>query len=354
MRPTKKTRGGGRPRKADSPYPSRCYPKDGSLYYVESKRDGTKPNGKAHYKNIWHWLGPLDDLPACYKQLAVILKAGDPANTIEVLWQRYELEELVHKAKKTRQNRKNDMKWVLKVFGRTNPQAIEPHHVWTYWRKRGQTEQARHEIRALSALLTYARQCGARTTDNPCYALKLPGAQPRTLYVTDEKFYAVHEVAPFMIQRAMELAWCAGLDEGTIRKIERAHVTTTGLNFDRSKTSRAQAVDGEDLVAIVRAALSHKPEVRRFVICTRGGKQFSANGFQTAWQRAVRRAIQLKRLAPGDRYHFHDIRAKAASEKASDEDARKLLGQGDTAVTVRHYRRLPVRSTAVKIFKEQA
>jgi hypothetical protein len=150
------------------------------------------------------------------------------------------------------------------------------------------------------------------------------------------------------------LAWCAGLDEGTIIKLERWNVTATGLDFDRSKTSKAQAIDGDDLVAIIRAALAERPQIRQFIICKRGGKAYTANGFQTAWQRAITKAIEKKRLAESDRYHFHDLRAKGASEKESHEEARKMLGQSDTAVTVRHYRRLPMRSTAVTIFKEKA
>lgn len=343
-----------RPRKHKTPYPDRCYPKDGALYHVQTQRVGTKPNGKAKYKNIWRRLGPLTDLPACYKKLADLLDANAPAKTIQTLWEKYQREVLHRLAKKTQQNRRNDMKWPLKVFGPVSAQKIEPHHIWTYWRDRGETEQARHEIRALSALLTFARQCGARSTDNPCFDLKLPGAKPRTLYVTDGLFYAVHDVAPPMIQHAMELAWCAGLDEGTIIKLERRDITSTGLIFDRSKTGKAQQIDGEDLVAILKSALALPPQVRRFVICTRTGKAYSANGFQTAWQRSVRRAIDLKRLTEEDRYHFHDLRAKGGSEAASDEAASHMLGHGDPGVTVRHYRRLPRRSEAIKIFKGSA
>lgn len=353
----------GRPRKTKSPYPERCKLQHGQLYFIETVRlPVADSKGKPRRKNIWHPLGHLNpDSPEfeqqkakCYQALGDLLDAASPAKTIEKLWEKYQREVLHKLAKKTQQNRRNDMKWPLKVFGKTRAQKIEPHHIWTYWRDRGETEQARHEIRAISALLTFARQCGARTTDNPCYDLKLPGAKPRTFYVTDRLFYAVHDVAPPIIQHAMELAWCAGLDEGTIIKLERRNVTSTGLIFDRGKTGKAQQIDGEDLIAILKSALSLRPQVRQFVICKRNGKAFTGNGFQTAWQRAICKAIDLKRLDKEDRYHFHDLRAKGGSEAASDKAASDMLGHGDTRVTVRHYRRLPQRSTAVKIFKGQA
>jgi integrase len=300
-------------------------------------------------KGKWTKLAPLDDYAGMLTALGKLLEKGTPLNTVELLWASYQNEELPKLAKKTQQNRRNDMKWPLHSFGKVDPAIIEPHHIWTYWKKRGETEQARHEIRALSALLTYARQTGARKDENPCFKLGMKGAAERTIYVTDAMFYAVHDVAPPMIQYAMRLMWCAGLDGATVRKLERRNVTKTGLLFERGKTKKLQQIDGPDLVQILTAALAERPQLRRFVICTHKGGAFSADGFQTAWQRAVTKAIELGRLTPGQRFHAHDIRAKAASESASDKAASNLLGHADEKVTVHHYRRLPQRSEAVPI-----
>lgn len=297
----------------------------------------------------WTKLAPLNDYAGMLTALGKLLEKGEPLNTVELLWASYQADELHKLAKKTQQNRRNDMKWPLVSFGKMDPATIEPHHIWTYWKKRGETEQARHEIRAISALLTYARQVGARKLENPCFKLGMKGAKARTIYVTDAMFWAVHDVAPRMIQHAMKLMWCSGLDGATIRKIERRHVTDTGLLFERIKTGKFQQIDGPDLVQILKAALAERPQLRRFVICTRKGGAFSANGFQTAWQRAITRSIKLGKLAPDQRYHAHDIRAKGASEAASDQAASDLLGHADKQVTVHHYRRLPQRSEAVPI-----
>jgi len=298
----------------------------------------------------WTRLASSDDYSGMLTALARILEANAPTNTIEHLWAKYEVWELPKLAKKTQQNRRNDMKRPLAVFGKMNAAAIEPHHAWTYWRKRGETEQARHEIRAMSALLTYARQCGARSTENPWFKLGLKGGgKSRDLYVTDAMFYAVRDVAPPMIGYMMDAAWCAALDGATLRMLERRHVTATGLLFERPKTDKLQQIDGPDLVEILKAALRLAPQVRRFVFCRRDGRPFTANGFQTAWQRAIAKAIRLGRLDKDARYHFHDLRGKAGSEAASDEQAKDLLGHGDVKVTRQHYRRLPQRAEALKI-----
>jgi integrase len=286
----------GRNRTKDTDLPRHVYRQTGAFRFRASKN------------SPWIRLAELDDYAGMLTALGRLLAQGAPLNTIELLWARYQADVLEKLAKKTQQNRRNDMKQPLAVFGKVDPATIEPHHIWTYWRKRGETEQARHEIRGLSALLTYARQVGARKDANPCFKLGMKGAKARTVYVTDGMFYAVHDIAPSMIRYAMQLAWCAGLDGATVRKVERRNVTETGK-----------------------------------------GGALSANGFQAAWQRAVTKALKLGRLTPEQRYHFHDIRGKAASEAASDEAASDLLGHADKKVTVHHYRRLPQRSEAVPI-----
>lgn len=310
------------------------YLKRGAYYFV-TKSNEWKPLGREY--------------PEALRQYAAIMAGDTPGHTIELLWAKYQVQALVKLADKTQQNRRNDMKWPLQVFGQMSPESIEPHHVWTYWRERGETEQARHEIKAISALLTFARQSGARKSDNPCFDLRLPGAKARDLYVTDAMFFAVRDIAPKMLGYAMDLAWCAGLDSATIRRLEWRNVTKTGLLFERGKTKKLQQIDGDDLVIILRQLRQERPQVRRSIVCARNGLAYSADGFQSAWQDAIAKAIKLERLKPNERYHFHDLRGKAASEAESDEAASALLGHGDVRVTRKHYRRLPQRSQALQI-----
>lgn len=331
----------GRKRKTDTDLPLRVYRHHGAFWYYP--RFG-KPSR----------LADLDNYAGMLKALAVVLGDAAPTSTMLQLWARYQIEVLPGLAKKTQQNRRNDMKNPLIVFGHVSPQAIEPHHAWTYWRTRGETEQARHEIRAMSALLTYARQRGARTTDNPWFKLGFKGSPQREVYVTDAMFYAVRDIAPPMIGYAMDLAWCAALDGATIRSLERRHVTDTGLLFQRMKTGKLQQIDGPDLVEIVRSALRLPPQVRQFIICRKDGKAFTANGFQTAWQRLIRKAIKLGRITAERRYGLHDLRGKAGSEASSDEQAKDLLGHSDVKVTRQHYRRLPQRAAALRILDRKS
>jgi len=200
-------------------------------------------------------------------------------------------------------------------------------------------------------LLTYARRIGARKSPNPCFDLQLPGGESRDRYVTDDEFLFVRERAQVMIGYAMDLALVGGMDEGTIRLLERRNLTDEGIQFERSKTrnqkKEIQIIEWNDeLRAIVQALLRERPQVRRFLICNRKGQPYTLNGFQSQWQRLMRRAQKdgLK-----ERFHFHDLRAKSASDADSDQEAADRLGHGDVRLTRRVYRRLPRRASALKI-----
>lgn len=326
----------GRRRKHDKHLPERVYYRHRAYYYVLL-------SGK------WKWLakGYSDAL----KALAALLGDGAPVQTIEMLVARYDVEELSKKAKKTQVGRRQQFKAVIQCFGEMSAEEIEPHHVWNFWKARGETEQARHEVRALSVLLTYARQIGARKQENPCFDLGMKGAKHRTRYVTDEEFLLVRSVAQPMIGYAMDLALIAGMDEGTIRMLERRHITEDGIEFERPKKgdqeSAFQLIEWNDeLELTVKAILRERPQLRRALICNRKGQPYTTNGFQSQWQRTMRKAVKAGLQV---RFHFHDLRAKSASDDETDQGASDRLGHADVATTRRIYRRLPRRATALKI-----
>jgi len=322
----------GAKRKTNRHLPEHVYHKHGAYWFVGA--------GKK-------WKRLAADYPEALRQLAILLAKDAPTCTIELLIAKYDAEELSSKAAKTQQGRRQEFKTLRKVFGHMQAEDIEPHHVWTFWTERSRTEQARHEIRALSTLLTYARRIGARVRPNPCFGLQLPQSQSRDRYVTDEEFLLVRNLAPPMIGYAMDLALIAGMDQSTIRKLERRHITDDGIQFERGKTNVLQLIEWNDeLRAVVKAILALRPQLRRALICNRRGQPYSLNGFQSQWQRVMRKA---KKAGLATVFHFHDLRAKSASDAGSDQEAADRLGHGDVKLTRRVYRRLPKRAMALRI-----
>jgi integrase len=317
----------GRNRKKNKHLPPRVYQRRGKLYYV---MPGTE-----------EWIPLRDGL----KTWAAIVESADATETMSALWGRYQLEELHKKAAKTQKNRHQEWKMLEPVFGSMRPRDIEPHHAWNYWKKRGEIEQAKKEVRCLSALLTFARQVGAIKHPNPCFKLMLPESDPRDHYVTDEAFLFVRERAQTMIGYAMDITYIAGIDEGTICKLERKNLTDEGILFERGKTGKLQLIEWNDeLRAVIAALLRERPQLRHSLICNRKGKAYTPNGFQSQWQRLMRKC---KKAGLTEHFTFHDLRAKSASDADSDQEAADRLGHGDTRITRRVYRRLPKRGKAL-------
>jgi integrase len=326
----------GRNRKKNKHLPPRVYERRGKLYYV--------------HQQTQEWIPLKDGL----RTWAQIVQSADPAETLSALWAKFDLEVLSKKAKKTARNRRQEWSALEPTFGAVHPADVEPHHVWRYWRDRGETEGARHEIRCLSALLTYARQVGAMKHENPCYGLQLPGAKPRDRYVTDEEFIAVRSLAKGMVAYAMDLTLLTGMSQIDILTLERRQLLPDGILFDRAKTGKGQLIEWDDdgvlKSLIYDQILKEKPQVRRFLICKsrRGaGHAYTSQGFEAIWQRLMKKAIKEEVIA--ERFTFHDLRAKSLSDAKSLEEAQRRGGHADSKITQRVYRRLPVRAKALNI-----
>lgn len=323
----------GRARTKNKHLPARVYIRGRAYHFVDK-------SGK------WHNLGR--DYPSALRKYAALMEKDGPANTIQQLVGRYSAEELGRKADKTIRGRLQEFKPLIKAFGTASAEDIEPHHVWGYWLTRGRTEQARHEIRALSTLLTYARRIGARTRPNPCFGLQLPGSKPRDRYIGNDEFLAVRALAPAMIALAMDLALIAGVDGATIRRLERRHVTKDGLLFERGKTGALQLIEwNHELKLTVDELLALRPQLRRALVCNRKGQPYTSNGFQSQWQRVMKKAKKAG-LAT---FHFHDIRGKSASDAESDQEATDRLAHADPATTRKIYRRRPKRAKALDLLE---
>jgi integrase len=252
------------------------------------------------------------------------------------------------KAKSTQRNEGYILPTLAKAFGLMVPANIKPHHVWSYWRERGETSGARHEIRVLSAVMTFAKQCGAVDV-NPCEKLGLPTEDPRDRYVTDEEFLAV---------RGIEFARSKIASRPRIKKLRpeapaRERAPQGVALRDRTPPKLQVILWTLELRELIDLILGHPdfPRLRAALICTQTGQPYSGEGFKTMWQRTLDRAVHGVRdpktgelLEPPtleEAFHFHDLRAKSASEAETDQASADRLGHSDAKVTRRVYRRLP-------------
>jgi integrase len=143
-----------------------------------------------------------------------------------------------------------------------------------------------------------------------------------------------------------DLAVLTGLRRGDLLALTRSQLKDDGIHVQTSKTGKKLIIEWNDeLRDVVSRAKRLKPQVRKNVIATRGGKQFTGNGFQSTWQRAMKKATMEEKLE--QRFTFNDLRSKSASDSSDLLEASERLGHSSVDLTRRVYRRKPARVRAL-------
>lgn len=266
-----------------------------------------------------------------------------PIRTMGDVFQKYQLQVVPKKSEKWQIEQIRYLKRLDAVFGKMSPASVLPRHVRAYRHKREQTGRittANRELDTLKHVFSMAVEWGV-LDQNPAREIRRLKTERRSRYVTDTEFMAVYEVASPMMKGAMDLAILTGLRRGDILDLTRESLTEAGILVRTSKTGRGLLIEWSDeLREVVSRIKGLRPHIRRHLIANRRGKRYTATGFGTNWQKTVDRAMQRNGLR--QRFTFHDLRAKSAS----DDDlhaASARLGHADTATTVRFYRRAPSR-----------
>jgi integrase len=138
--------------------------------------------------------------------------------------------------------------------------------------------------------------------------------------VSDAEFLEAFEAAPEPLQDVLALALLTGLRQGDLRALRREALREDGIYVAEGKTGRRRVIGWSDgLRFFVKRALGRSK--CGYVLTNKFGRSWALGGLQTAF----------KRLRVD--WHFHDLRAKAASDAEHN-----ILGHGAgmLGVYVRH------------------
>lgn len=316
----------GRRRKHNKHLPSRVYYSHGQYYFVD-------------HESRWHPLGR--SMGEMYRKLAQF-HDDSPLTSMGDLFSRYERDVVPKKAEKTQVENSRSLKRLNAVFGEMTPSEVRAGDVYAYRDKRGRTTEigANRDLEVLSHVFTKAVEWGAAES-NPCREVRKFAEPKRERYVEDHEFLAVHKLATPIMQVAMDLAVLTGLRRGDLLALTRDHLTDEGILIRTSKTGKPLLIEWSDeLRGVVARAKRIKPQVRIALICNKQGKRYTGQGFATMWQKLIRAAMEQNAIQ--ERFRFHDLRAKSASDD-SLEAATQRLGHMDARLTERIYRRKPRR-----------
>lgn len=203
-------------------------------------------------------------------------------------------------------------------------------------RGRGKIQRNR-QLAVLSCAFSEAVGRWYFMNQNPCRDVKRHPAKSRTRYVTDTEFNSFKAALPNRIRLAMELALLIGQRQGDILSLrwEKVDQVNGFIRIFQSKTSKRLAIGITPAIAAVLEQCAGMAPTGPNVIRKRDGAAYTSEGFRAIWQRYMRRWV-----AQGyERFTFHDIRGKCASDCETIERAYELLGHTSIAMTRKVYDR---------------
>lgn len=186
------------------------------------------------------------------------------------------------------------------------------------------------------------RWCLDLNLTNPCTVIERWPTKPRDRYVTTEEYGGFYATVRESVQIAMDLALLTSQRQGDLLDLKWSQIKTGGprptwhIEIDQGKTGKKLAVEISPLIEQVldRAWMMSGPR-SEYVIRRKTGDRFTEDGFRALWQRYCR----AWEAAGHERFHFHDLRAKAISDNPDLIAASVLAGHINSGITRRVYDR---------------
>lgn len=202
-------------------------------------------------------------------------------------------------------------------------------------------------LRFLKAALDFARvklKWFPKDSVNPLRDVAKLDLENRDYYIEDEEYVAIWERAKDWVRIAMDLSLLTGMREGDIAKLHLADLRDDGIYVaqGKSKGKRKQLFEiGEPetneynpaLLALMDEARAlNRPVRSMFVICSERNPSMPVTG------KKIYEGFKLAaRKAGYPDTHFHDVRAKFATDADSEGiDITKSLGHASRAMSERY------------------
>lgn len=309
-----------------------------------------------------------EGLPALYMKLAELERAAVADDRMASLITDWQKSVMVRHAVKTQVNEIARCAVIAKAFAEFRAgqvQAPDASEFLQQFRDRPRTHNLYRAL--LRELMRYAIERGYRT-DNPIAALRTMTEKARSRYITDSELRRIkvggiygddgkRTRSGLMLAALIDMAYLTGQRISDLlalqwdrdpAKPDEPHVARDGLRFKPSKTrgSTGAAVLIEwtprlravvDRLIAMRSARMLKARASQRVrsshlFTTQAGSALTYSGASTAWKRAVKRAKVLD-------VHFHDLRAKALTDKERTDgmQAARTMGTHSTEAQTSDY-----------------
>jgi integrase len=223
-------------------------------------------------------------------------------------------------ANRTQKDYSGYSKKICSVFGKMNVNAIKPEHVRKYMDIRGKTSkiQANRESAYMSTVCSWGFERG-KIEANPCKGVKRFTEKPRSRYITDAEYQAVHDNAPLSVQIAMEISYLCAARKNDILNLTKNKLTKEGIYIKQGKTGKEQIkLWNKQLRKTVNQSKTISKVKSIYIIHKQDGTKYTDSGFNSIWDRARKKAAKALKVDKLD-FTFHDIKAKSISDYQGDK-----------------------------------
>jgi integrase len=324
-------------------------------------------------KRIWHKLTLITaGLPALYMKLAEIAASDIAPDRMPALVVEWLAEVSSNRAPKTQANDKWVMGAITKAFAEFRASQVTPPDCVTFLKVYKAKPRTHNEMRAgLRELMRFAEEKGYRNAGtNPVDSVRTMKTPARDRYPTDSEVRRIKVAACYgadgkrtrmgpTIACLIDLAYLTGQRVGDLLdlrwhkaaamkdgKIVAPYISDEGLYFKPGKT--AGTTGAKVLIEWsprLRAAVERIKALGRrnmiYVITSQDAQRYDYEAFKSAWARALARS-GVKGL------HFHDLRAKALTDKEDREgmqQARRMGTHSTEGQTADYVRRRKAQKT---------
>ncbi|MDW1010111.1 tyrosine-type recombinase/integrase [Mannheimia haemolytica] len=192
----------------------------------------------------------------------------------------------------------------------------------------------------------YAREWGYTTLASPNTGMKRFPIRKREIYVENNIFEMVYEVADQDIKDLMDLAYLTGQRPVDLVNIQRNHIFDGYLHIVQQKTQAKLRIEIVGKLAdIIQSRL--EKTTRNFLFTTSKGEKMTSvklgRRFTYIREQAAKKhpeyANEIKE------FQFRDLRAKSGTDKAlaqGEEAARQQLGHTSVQMTKVYIRKAPI------------
>lgn len=291
------------------------------------------------------------------------------ALTVSAILDRFVTDSLPSRALRTQRDYLRHVRVLRREFGHYIATELRPKDFAPFLNvPKGRIQRVR-QLAVLSAAFTDAVSRWFVLERNVLRDVKRQKNPPRDRLVLPEEFEGCKAIASKRVQLAMMLAVLTGQRQGDIIRFRWSDIREAGMVTDKatgearlvyevhvyqSKTGKRLAIEvTPDLETVLDQCWLLKGGGQAgsaYVLPTRTGKPYTSEGFRACWQRTIKKWMRLG----GESFHFHDLRALAATRCATPEIAMRLLGHTTLAMTLRVYRRGTERVRALELPRDGA